>query len=52
MKKTLTSLDFSYIAGFLDGDGSIIAQIVRNDSYAFGFSIRLSVVFFQKTTNY
>ena len=48
MKKTLTPVDFAYIAGFLDGDGSIMAQIVRNDSYLYGFSIRLSVVFFQK----
>lgn len=52
MKKTLTSLDFAYIAGFLDGDGSIMAQIVRNEAYAYGFTIRLSVVFFQKTTNH
>lgn len=52
MKKTLTPLNFAYIAGFLDGDGSILAQIVRNSSYIYGFSIRLSVIFYQKTTNY
>ena len=37
-----------YIAGFLDGDGSIFAQIVRRQDYKLGFQIRVSVVFFQK----
>jgi LAGLIDADG endonuclease len=38
----------SYIAGFIDGDGSLIAQIVKRNDYILGFQIRLSVVFFQK----
>lgn len=38
----------AYIAGFLDGDGSIFAQLVRRSDYRFGFQIRVSVVFFQK----
>lgn len=39
----------SYIAGFIDGDGSIIAQIVRREDYVRKFQIRVSVVFYQKT---
>jgi len=49
---TITNIDLAYIAGFLDADGSIITQIVKNDSYKYGFTIRISIVFFQKTTNH
>ena len=45
----MKSADKAYIAGFLDGDGSIIAQLVRRKDYKYGFQIRISVVFFQKT---
>jgi hypothetical protein len=51
-KENIKETDLAYIAGFLDGDGSIITQIVKNDSYKYGFSIRISIVFFQKTKNY
>lgn len=44
----LTELDLAYIAGFLDGDGSIIAQIVQGDTYVYKHRIRVSVVFFQQ----
>ncbi len=40
----------SYIAGFLDGDGSIHFQLVRQKEYRFGFYIRASVSFSQSTT--
>lgn len=39
----------SYIAGFLDGDGCIMAQLIRRKDYIFGYQIRLSIVFYQKT---
>lgn len=39
----------AYIAGFLDGDGSIIAQLVRRNDYKLGYQIRVSIVFYQKT---
>jgi len=39
----------SYIAGFLDGDGSIHFQLVRQKEYRFGFYIRASVSFSQST---
>jgi hypothetical protein len=41
----------AYIAGFLDGDGSIIFQIVRRKDYVLGFQIRPSVCFYQKSTS-
>ena len=41
----------AYIAGFLDGDGSIFFQVVRKTDYCIGFQIRASVAFYQKTEN-
>lgn len=41
----------AYIAGFLDGDGSIFLQLVRRKDYKFGFQVRASVVFYQKRAN-
>ena len=40
----------SYLAGFLDGDGSIHFQLVRQKEYRFGFYIRSSVSFSQSTS--
>jgi len=37
----------AYIAGFLDGDGSIHFQLVRRRDYVFGYQIRSSVCFYQ-----
>ena len=39
-----------YVAGFLDGDGSIHFQLVRQSGYRFGYYIRASVSFSQATT--
>ncbi len=39
----------SYVAGFLDGDGSIHFQLVRQKEYRFGFYIRASISFSQST---
>jgi len=39
----------AYLAGFLDGDGSIIFQLVRREDYVYGFQIRASVCFYQST---
>lgn len=36
-----------YLAGFLDGDGSILAQIIYRKDYVNSFGIRLSVNFHQ-----
>lgn len=41
----------AYIAGFLDGDGSIFLQLIRRKDYKLGYQIRASIVFFQKNNN-
>ena len=46
--KKLTVEEKSYIAGFLDGDGSIFAQIVQGSSYKYNYRIRVSIGFYQK----
>ena len=45
----LQELEKAYVAGFLDGDGCIMFQLVRRKDYVYGFQIRASIVFFQKT---
>jgi len=47
--ENISKEDLAYIAGFLDGDGFIITQIVKQDDYKYKFKIRISIVFFQKT---
>lgn len=39
----------SYLAGFLDGDASIFAQIIKRDDYSMGFQVRVCVSLHQKT---
>jgi len=39
----------AYIAGFLDGDGSIMLQLIHRKDYKFGYQIRASVCFYQKS---
>jgi NCAIR mutase (PurE)-related protein len=39
--------NWSYLAGFLDGDGSIYVQIKPNETYRFRFQIAPMVAFFQ-----
>jgi intein-encoded DNA endonuclease-like protein len=48
IEKKLTDLELAYIAGFLDGDGSIIAQIVKDKSAKYNFTVRVSLSFYQK----
>ena len=43
----MNASDASYVAGFLDGDGSIHFQLVRQKEYRFGFYIRASISFSQ-----
>jgi hypothetical protein len=45
-------VNLDYLGGFLDGDGSIFAQIVRREDYKMGFGIRLSVGFYQKSSKH
>ncbi|MEK9156129.1 MAG: LAGLIDADG family homing endonuclease [Patescibacteria group bacterium] len=43
--------DLAYVAGFLDGDGCLMAQLVKRSGYLRGYQIRLSIVFYQKVQN-
>lgn len=45
--KILTIKERAYIAGFLDSDGSIFAEIVRGKNYKYKYRIRLSIGFYQ-----
>jgi hypothetical protein len=38
----------AYLAGFLEGDGCILVQIVKGSQYKYKHTIRVSVVFYQK----
>lgn len=41
--------ELAYIAGFLDGDGSIMAQIKKRNEGKLGFRIMLTICFYQDT---
>ena len=45
----LDKTDLAYIAGFLDGDGCVMLQLIRRKDYRLGFQIRASIVFYQKS---
>ena len=45
--KTLTIEERHYLAGFLDADGSIFAQLVRGNDLKYKYRIRVSVGFYQ-----
>ena len=40
-------INWSYLAGFLDGDGSIYVQLKPNETYKFHYQISCTVAFFQ-----
>ncbi len=44
----MDSIILAYIAGFLDGDGSVFFQIVQRKDYKRKFQIRSTVAFYQK----
>ena len=45
--RKLSDTEKAYIAGFLDGDGSIYIRIKPNTEYRFNFQISPAVVFYQ-----
>ena len=47
MPKSISSIEKSYLAGFLDADGSIYVQAKPNDTYRFGYQVAPYIVFFQ-----
>lgn len=44
----LTEIQACYLAGFVDADGSIIAQVVVRDDYVLKYQLRVQVNFHQK----
>lgn len=44
---TLTVANRAYIAGFLDGDGSIYVRLKPNTTYRFRYQVAPNIVFFQ-----
>jgi len=44
----MTKENLAYIAGFLDGDGCVMLQLVYRKDYLLGYQIRASIVFYQK----
>ena len=47
----ITSAQKSYLAGFLDGDGSIYVRLKPNKSYKYGFQVSPYIIFFQSSKN-
>jgi hypothetical protein len=45
----LSKEEISYLAGFIDGDGCINAQIVQREDYKLKYQIRVSITLFQDT---
>lgn len=45
----MTTDEYAYIAGFLDGDGCIMFQLIYRHDYIYKYQIRASIVFYQKT---
>jgi len=45
--KSLSSTQKAYLAGFLDGDGSIYVRAKPNETYRYGFQIAPYIVLFQ-----
>jgi len=43
----LTQTQLAYLAGFIDGDGSIYVRLKPNDTYRYGFQIAPYIVLFQ-----
>ena len=45
--KALKEFQKAYLAGFLDGDGSIYVRLKPNNTYKYGFQFAPSVILFQ-----
>ena len=49
MLKSISSTKKSYLAGFLDADGSIYVRAKPNNTYRFGYQIAPYIVFYQSS---
>ena len=47
MSKYLSQAQKAYIAGFIDGDGSIYVRLKPNDQYRYGFQVAPYIILFQ-----
>ena len=47
MQRQISSTQKAYLAGFLDGDGSIYVRLKPNSTYRYGFQIAPYIVLFQ-----
>ena len=47
MQKQISSTRKAYLAGFLDGDGSIYVRLKPNSTYRYGFQVAPYIVLFQ-----
>ena len=47
MTKLISQTQKSYLAGFLDGDGSVYTQLKPNKTYRYGFQVVNYIVLFQ-----
>lgn len=45
--KSFSSIQKAYLAGFLDGDGSIYVRLKPNTSYRYGFQVAPYIILFQ-----
>lgn len=48
-KQEKKKVDYSYLAGFIDGDGSILAQLVKREDYRYKYEIQVTISLYQKT---
>lgn len=46
--KSLTNTQKAYIAGFLDGDGSVYVKLKKNNTYKYGYQIASYITFYQQ----
>ena len=49
MGRQISQTDLAYIAGFLDGDGSIIVQIKKTTDRKIGWRLMFTICFYQDT---
>ncbi len=47
MSKTISTTERAYLAGFLDGDGSIYVRLKSNSTYKYGFQVSPYIILFQ-----
>jgi len=50
-RQRINKITLSYIAGFLDGDGSVLLQFKPSKRHKFGFVVYPSVRFYQDSNN-